>query len=285
MNPGKEICKELKELRKQIAEENGTLSMVFIKVCFAVVVMCYFVGMISCRSGVQTDNAVAQTDDIPDISSESVPEKSLDTLWSGDRSYWEIKQQYEENGRTVLYRSCTFGDMEDDDIEESILSYYLLSRGTAAYNNCLRTMQTGSAADCPEMLEESDDMIPVRLGDMPRRWYTVRKYHGKPYLFRECVFSGKYLSDVAFVETGCDCWSYTLKGVEKTADGSFKFLFVDKDTVVTAKMELVDKDNGLFRYSGNGGGLFTTDSHVRNYDIIMMEGYPVASVDNMKFDK
>lgn len=25
MNPGKEICKELKELRKQIAEENGTL--------------------------------------------------------------------------------------------------------------------------------------------------------------------------------------------------------------------------------------------------------------------
>ena len=146
-------------------------------------------------------------------------------------------------------------------------------------------MQTGSAADCPEMLEESDDMIPVRLGDVPRRWYTVRKYHGKPYLFRECVFSGKYLSDVALVETGCDCWSYTLKGVEKTADGSFKFLFVDKDTVVTAKMELVDKDNGLFRYSGNGGGLFTTDSHVRNYDIIMLEGYPVASVDNMKFDK
>ena len=106
MNPGKEICRELKELREQIAKENGTLSMVFIKVCFAVVVMCYFVGMISCRSGVQTDNAMAQTDDIPDISSESVPEKSLDTLWSGDRSHWEIKQQYEENGRTVLYRSC-----------------------------------------------------------------------------------------------------------------------------------------------------------------------------------
>ena len=25
MNPGKEICRELKELRKQIAEENGIL--------------------------------------------------------------------------------------------------------------------------------------------------------------------------------------------------------------------------------------------------------------------
>ena len=30
MTPGKEICRELKELREQIAKENGTLSMVFI---------------------------------------------------------------------------------------------------------------------------------------------------------------------------------------------------------------------------------------------------------------
>ena len=129
MNHGKEICKELKELRKQIAEENGTLPMVFIKDCIMVLAMCACVGLISCKGGAQTDNAVAQTDDIPDISSESVPEKSLDTLWSGDRSHWEIKQQYEENGRTVLYRSCTFGDMEDDDIEESILSFVTRNSG------------------------------------------------------------------------------------------------------------------------------------------------------------
>ena len=73
MNPGKEICKELKELRK----ENGTLPMVFIKVCIMVLAMCACVGMISCKSGAQTDNAVVQTDDIPDISSESVPESDI----------------------------------------------------------------------------------------------------------------------------------------------------------------------------------------------------------------
>ena len=93
---------------------------------FTLAVLCAVAMMAGCKGGAANEN---NTDRITDTKS--------DTLWADGRGYWEIKTPYEENGRTVLYRSCVFAGQEDGSVNEIELSYYLLRRGTPAYDSSL----------------------------------------------------------------------------------------------------------------------------------------------------
>lgn len=141
---------------------------------------------------------------------------NLDTMWADDRSYWEIKQPFEENGRTVLYRSHAFLENADD----NELSFYLLPRGTADYYICRRRMQSITAEEFTGVSAELDtSSVHVSSANTPRHWYPVRKYRGKFYVYQDANY-GIYLSNDGFITAYGDFCTYKLKNVEKLADAA-----------------------------------------------------------------
>lgn len=204
-----------------------------------------------------------------------------DTIWADDRSYWEIKQPFEENGRTVLYRSHVILENADD----NELSYYMLPRETADYDSCRRRMQSITAGEFTGVSAELDtSSVLVPSGNTPIHWYPVRKYRGNFYVYQDANY-GIYLSNDLFITAYWDFCTYKLKNVEKLADGSYDFL-LEKE--ITAKMELVDKEKGLFRFRCKDidiGDYFTIDQYIENYDIIMAENNTPLSIDGIEFDK
>lgn len=230
--------------------------------------------MTACKSG--------SSDNITD----TIPETKVDTLWANDHDYWEIKEPFDENGRTVLYRSCAFARQMDGSVNEIELSYYLLRRGTEAYDSILSMMQSITAKDYTEGFEEGTGVAfsPIRMGDVPRHWYSVCKYKGEYYLYREggC---GLYLSDGAIIPVCGDFYPYQLKSVVRLDDGGYRFQYEDGDSIETAEMRLVNKAKGLYRYSDtNFVHLFTVDSHLRDYDIIMVDGSTLMGIDGIEIE-
>ena len=232
----------------------------------------------ACKSGTAVKNA-----------SDSIPDTKNDTLWGDDRGYWEIKTPYEENERTVLYRSCVFAGQEDGSVNEIELSYYLLRRGTSAYDSSLNIMQSINAKHHLDEMASSGwvyEPNTTAIDNMPQHWYPVRKYEGAYYLYKEggC---GIYFADGFFITAWGDYWAYRLKSVDVLSDGSYQFKYFGlNDTVETDTMKLVDKTTGLYRSTFDDMlEYYTTDDHLRKYDIIMLEGYPIVSVDDMKFDE
>lgn len=223
-------------------------------------------------------------------SGEAVAEGSQDTindtLWADDHGYWEIKTPFEEEGRTVLYRSCVLAGQEDGIDNEIELSYYLLHRGTAAYDSSLRMMQAITSKDYTEGFVEASGMAfsPIHVGDVPRHWYPVCKYKGEYYLYQECA-CGLYLSDGAIIPSCGDFYPYQLKSVEALPDGSYRFQYEVGSAVDTVEMNLVDKKRGLYRYTDtNFLQLFTIDSHLRDYDLIKVDGSTLMGIDGIEID-
>ena len=248
------------------------------KVFLALAVLCAVAMMAGCKGGAANEN---NTDRITDTKS--------DTLWADGRGYWEIKTPYEENGRTVLYRSCVFAGQEDGSVNEIELSYYLLRRGTPAYDSSLNMMQSISAKHYVDEMASSGWVFEpnhTAVGNMPQHWYPVRKYKGAYYLYQEggC---GIYFTDGVFIPACGDYSAYRLKSVDVISDGSYQFRYIGtNDSEETDTMKLVDKTTGLYRTTFDGMlEYYTTDDHLRKYDIIMLDGYPMVSVDDMKFDE
>ncbi len=214
-----------------------------------------------------------------------ISETNVDTLWADDRGYWEIKKPFMEKGRTVLYKSCVLAGKEDGIDNEIELSYYLMRRGTTAYDSSLNMMQSITARDYTDNLATMDVVFsPVRLNDTPRHWYPVCKYNGEYYLYQEgrC---GLYLSDGAIIPACGDFYPYQLKKVEMLPDGSYRFQYEAGDAVEAVEMRLVDKARGLYRYTDtNFLRLFTIDSHLRGYDLIKVEGSTLMGIDGIDID-
>lgn len=231
--------------------------------------------MTACKSGT-TNSALIDT----------ISEANVDTLWADDRGYWEIKTPFEEKGRTVLYRSCVLADQTDGIVNEIELSYYLLRRGTTAYDSSLNMMQSITAEDYTVGFEETSGgaFSPIQMGDIPRHWYPVCRYKGEYYLYQEgrC---GLYLSDGAIVPVCGDFYPYQLKNVGMLPDGSYRFQYEAGDAVETVEMKLIDKTRGLYRYTDtNFLRLFTIDSHLRDYDLIKVEGSTLMGIDGIDID-
>ena len=238
-----------------------------------------FTAMIGCGHDKTMDNLPIVADTTADVlAADNISSPHLDTIWAKDHSYWIIKGPFEENGRIVLYRSCNM--VEPDGSQQEILSYYLFRRKSADYDSCLREMQSVTAKHfTDEMAESGMVFTDVPIGNTPRHWYPVRKHQGKYYLYKENV-CGIYLTDGALVSACGDFWCYKLKRVEMLADGSCQFDYQTDDIVRMAKMELIDKNIGLYRYTGyDVSGLYTTDQYLRDYDIILLEGEPVMGVE------
>lgn len=227
--------------------------------------------MTACKSGaVSESKAGFQTD-------------KIDTLWADDHSYWEIKEPFRKDGKTVLYRSCAYA--EDGSEDEIVLSYYLWMRGTKAYDSVLRNMQSLTANHFTELLANSGITFRhVPLGDTPRHWYPVQRHQGKPYLYHygNC---GIFLSEGAIIPSCGDFYGYQLEGVESLPNGDYRFSFIS-DSVETATMQLIDADKGIYRHGSPWGmlGLFTTEANLDKYDIIELDGYPILAIDGFEFD-
>lgn len=211
-----------------------------------------------------------------------------DTLWADDYSYWEIKNPFSDNGKTVLYRSCVHEEQMDGSSNEIVLSYYLRTRGTMAYDSTLHKIQSIFGDQFTDKLAESGETLNhVSLGETPRHWYPVRRYKGKNYLYyiNGC---GLYLTEEAIIFACGDFWSYQLKGVEELSDGSFRFSYIGlKDSVETATMQLIDSEKGTYRLDSSLksiGTFYTTETHLEEYDIIELEGDPIVSIDEIEFE-
>lgn len=244
----------------------------------------FLLGAMVCALGVMTACKSGTTNSDP---IDTIFKTNVDTLWADDHGYWEIKEPFEENGRTVLYRSCSFEGQIDGSVDEIELSYYLLRRGTEAYDSILSMMQSITAKDYTEGFEEGTGVVfsSIHMGDVPRHWYSVCKYKGEYYLYQDggC---GLYLSDGAIVPVCGDFYPYQLKRVVQMADGGYQFQYETGDSVETAEMKPVNKARGLYLYSDtNFVHLFTVDSHLCNYDIIMVDGSTLMGIDGIEFDE
>ena len=239
-------------------------------VCAAMVAL---TAMTACKGGTVTE-----------ITTDSLIDKN-DTLWADDHGYWEIKEPFNEEGKTVLYRSCVYAGQEDGSNNEIVLSYYLWTRGTIAYDSTLQKMQSVAANHFIDYLENSGITFRhIQLGDTPRHWYPVRRYQGKYYLYYD-VNCGVFLSEGAIIPSCGDFYGYQLEDVEKLSNGGYRFLYIG-DSVETATMKLIDADKGLYRLVSSWGmpDLFTTEADLDKYDIIEVDGYPVIAIDGLEFD-
>ena len=79
-----------------------------------------------------------------------------------------------------------------------------------------------------------------------------------------------------------------MKGVEELSDGSFRFSYIGlKDSVETATMQLIDSEKGTYRLDSSLksiGTFYTTETHLKEYDIIELEGDPIVSIDEIEFE-
>lgn len=244
-----------------------------IKTLMLCAAMVALAAMTACKRGAVTDN-------IADTST-----NRNDTLWSGDHDYWEIKEPFCEEGQTVLYRSCVYAEQEDGSTDEIVLSYYLWTRGTMAYDSILQYMQYVTANPFTKYLANSGITFRhVPLGDTPRHWYPVRHYQGKPYLYYD-GHCGVYLSEGAIIPCCGDFYGYQLKDVEKLPNGDYRFSYIG-DSVETATMQLIDAGKGLYRLVSSWGmpDLYTSDANLDKYDIIELDSYSVTAIDGFKFD-
>lgn len=239
-------------------------------VCAAMVVLA---DMAACKGGKVTES-IADT----------LIDKN-DTPWADDHGYWEIKEPFNEDRKTVLYRSCVYSGQEDGSDNEIVLSYYLWTRGTMAYDSILQKMQSITANHFTDYLENSGITFRhVPLGDTPRHWYPVRRYQGKYYLYYDAN-CGIYLSEGAIIPSCGDFYGYQLEDVEKLPNGDYRFSYIG-DSVETATMQLLDADKGLYRLVSFWGmlDLFTTETNLDKYDIIELDGYPLIAIDGLEFD-
>ena len=206
-----------------------------------------------------------------------------DTLWINGLD-WEIKKTFEENGRKVLYRSCAhIGESNDEKYIEEVVSYYLFPRNSRLYDSVINGLHSEIR---PHLEKFIDDTIQsIDLGDIPKNWYIIKHYNGKPYIYFE-TSCGIYVYEKAIMATFGDLWPYPIKGVEPLDNGSYYFIYIDDNTIDTALMEMKDSTLGIYYYDAMGmKGYYTNDTYLKNYDIIFVEGSTLMGINGIEFDK
>lgn len=206
-----------------------------------------------------------------------------DTLWI-DSLDWEIKEPFEEKGRKVLYRSCAhIGESNDEKYIEEVVSYYLFPRNSRLYDSVINGLHSEIR---PHLEKFIDDTIQsIDLGDIPRNWYIIKRYRGNPYVFSE-TSCGIYVYEKAIMATFGDLWPYPIKSAEQLDNGSYRFIYIDDNTVDTALMEMKDSTLGIYYYDAMGmKGYYTNDTYLSNYDIIFVEGSTLVGINGIEFDK
>ena len=206
-----------------------------------------------------------------------------DTLWI-DSLDWEIKEPFEEKGRKVLYRSYThIGEANDDKYTEEVVSYYLFPRNSRLYDSVINGLHSEIR---PHLEKFIDDTIQsIDLGGIPRNWYIIKRYNGKPYIYFE-TSCGIYIYEKAIVATLGDLWPYPITSAEQLDNGSYRFIYIDDNTVDTALMEMKDSTLGIYYYDAMGmKGYYTNDTYLKNYDIIFVEGSTLMGINGIEFDK
>ena len=206
-----------------------------------------------------------------------------DTLWI-DSLDWEIKEPFEEEGRKVLYRSCAhIEESNDEKYIEEIVSYYLFPRNSRLYDSVINGLHSEIR---PHLEKFIDDTIQsIDLGDIPRNWYIIKRYRGNPYVFSK-TSCGIYVYEKAIMATFGDLWPYPIKSAEQLDNGSYRFIYIDDNTVDTALMEMKDSTLGIYYYDAMGmKGYYTNDTYLNNYDIIFVEGSTLMGINGIEFDK
>ena len=185
-----------------------------------------------------------------------------DTVWI-DSLDWEIKKPFEEEGRKVLYRSCThIGKLNDDRYTKEVVSYYLFPQNSRLYDSVINGLHSEIR---PHLEKFIDDTIQsIDLGGIPRNWYIIKRYNGKPYIYFE-TSCGIYIYEKAIVATLGDLWPYPITSAELLDNGSYRFIYIDDNTVDTALMEMKDSTLGIYYYDAMGmKGYYTNDTYLNN---------------------
>lgn len=210
-----------------------------------------------------------------------------DTLWDNSHSYWEIKEPFDENNRRVLYRSCAYVEEPNGNANEIELSYYLCPQGCRQYDSILRCMKTATVKKFLDEVSMSDSAFhSITLGNVPRHWFPIRYYKGKPYIIY-AMGNVLLISEKVVIPYFGDFWIYQIKGAEVLNDGSCQFIYSNGYTVDTTTMELKDSAIGLY-HSNDAVGInsfFTNEAHLDNYDIIFVEGNTIVGIDGIEFDQ
>ena len=184
----------------------------------------------------------------------------------------------------MLYRSCAhIEEPNDDRYTEEVVSYYLLPQNSRLYDSVINDLHSKIR---PQLEKIIDDTIQsIELGDIPKNWYIIKHYRGKPYVFSE-TSCGIYVYEKAIVATFGDLWPYPIKSAEQLDNGNYRFIYIDNNTVDTALMELKDSTLGTYYYDAMGmKGYYTNDTYLSNYDIIFVEGSTLIGIDGIEFDK
>lgn len=213
--------------------------------------------------------------------------KQVDTLWDNSHSYWEIKEPFDENNRRVLYRSCAYVEEPNGNVNEIELSYYLCQQESREYDSILRCMKTATVKKFLDEVSMSNSAFhSITLGNVPRHWFPIRYYKGKPYIIYD-KGNNLLISEKVVIPYFGDFWIYQIKGAEKLNDGSYQIVYSNNNTVDTFTMELKDPTIGLY-HSNDAVGInsfFTTEAHLDNYDIIFVEGSTLMGINGIEFDK
>ena len=184
----------------------------------------------------------------------------------------------------MLYRSCAhIGESNDEKYIEEIVSYYLFPRNSRLYDSVINGLHSEIR---PHLEKFIDDTIQsIDLGDIPRNWYIIKRYRGNPYVFSE-TSCGIYVYEKAIMTTFGDLWPYPIKSAEQLDNGSYRFIYIDDNTVDTALMEMKDSTLGIYYYDAMGmKGYYTNDTYLNNYDIIFVEGSTLVGINGIEFDK
>jgi hypothetical protein len=120
----------------------------------------------------------------------------------------------------VLYSSCAhIEEPNDDRYTEEVVSYYLLPQNSRLYDSVINDLHSKIR---PQLEKIIDDTIQsIKLGDIPKNWYIIKHYRGKPYVFSE-TSCGIYVYEKAIVATFGDLWAYPIKSAEKLDNGNYR---------------------------------------------------------------
>ena len=242
------------------------------------------IGIVACNNNSNnnvTNTPIKSLNEKTKITNNSIIQH--DTLWI-DSLDWEIKKPFEEEGRKVLYRSCThIGKPNDDRYTKEVVSYYLFPQNSRLYDSVINGLHSEIR---PHLEKFIDDTIQsIDLGDIPRNWYIIKRYRGNPYVFSE-TSCGIYVYEKAIMATFGDLWPYPIKSAEQLDNGSYRFIYIDDNTVDTALMEMKDSTLGIYYYDAMGmKGYYTNDTYLNNYDIIFVESSTLVGINGIEFDK
>lgn len=221
-------------------------------------------------------------------------------------SHYETWEPFVERGTCYLYRSIDYS-LDNESVSCDTSSYYVLSHKSKAHlkdvdkvnyaysrfkagDEEYMTMRSGAkdylTSTCPEL-------EPNRLGNMPRKWYQLKKY-GDNYYYSVDSNDVREFYNTMVLFYGMELWCEALTDFKRLSGGGWEYTLIDpgfkRTTKVSARPARHLKEAYIITESIDDShpvmSLWTTDKGIKRFDIIQWEstygkeiGLPYEEID------